>query len=481
MITIIPMKIIPRTFFIGALALATSAIAVGDSVSMTIYNQNFGVVREQFDLKLEEGAQSVNFTGMTRTLEPSSVVLRARDGSSPFRIIEQSYRPDPINESSALTFFEGEELDFERNTRDGTIEIVRGRLIRAGHSGGEGPIVEQDGLLRFGLPGKPLFPRLDDEGILTPTLTWRIQSANAQTIPAELSYLTQGLNWEADYNFVAPVIGDEMQMMGWVTITNRSGRVYRDAQLRLLAGTVNRIQPDRSMMRAQAMMAMESAAPAVTGEAFDDFHLYTIAEPTTLRDQEQKQIEFLRAESVKTPRHYIISSGGSATFRGEPQLQSGLRAATQRLPVQSFVRFKNSEENGLGVPLPAGRARFYRAASDGSLQFIGENRIGHTPRDETVELRLGDAFDWVAERTQESFNRNDSRRRITETIRIGVRNQSDNDGSVEILENLFRWSGWEIRSSSVDYERIDAQTIRFPLDVPARGQASVTYTVEYNW
>jgi hypothetical protein len=457
------------------------SIASAESISMTIYNQNFGVVREQFELSLEQGVQAVDFTGMTRTLEPSSVVLRAANGASPFRILEQSYRADPINESSALAFFEGEVLDFERATgNEGETEIVRGRVIRSGHAGGEGPIIEQDGLLRFGLPGKPLFPRLDDDGILTPTLSWRIQSPEQQTLPVELSYLTQGLNWEADYNFVAPATGDDMQMMGWVTITNRSGRVYPQAQLKLLAGTVNRIRPERVMMRAD-VMAMDAAAPAVSAEAFDDFHLYTIAEPTTLRDQEQKQIEFLRAEAVKASRHYIVAATGYGSLRGEPLMQSGLRAATQRLPVQSFVRFDNSEANGLGVPLPAGRARFYRAASDGSLQFIGENRIGHTPRDETVELRLGEAFDWVAERTQASFDRNDGRRSMTETIRIDVRNRSDRDGRVEIMEALFRWSGWKIRSSTIEPESVDAQTVRFPLDVPARGEASVTYTVEYHW
>ena len=451
-----------------------------ENISMTIYNQNFGVVREQFELSLEQGIQSVDFTGMTRTLEPSSVVLRARNGASPFRIIEQSYRADPINESSALTFFEGEVLDFERITSEGERTIVQGRVIRAGHAGGEGPIIEQNGLQRFGLPAKPLFPHLDDDGILTPTLSWRIQSPGQQSLPVELSYLTQGLNWEADYNFVAPAKGDTMQMMGWVTITNRSGRVYPDAQLKLLAGTVNRIQPERVMMRAQAM-AMDSAAPAVSAEAFDDFHLYTIAEPTTLRDQEQKQIEFLRAEAVNAPRYYVVAGTGHGSLRGEPLIQSGLRAATQRMPVQSFVRFENSEANGLGVPLPAGRARFYRAASDGSLQFIGENRIGHTPRDETIEMRLGEAFDWVAERTQVAFERNDGRRRMTETIRINVRNRSDNDGRVDIMETLFRWSSWQIRSSTIEPEHVDAQTVRFPVDVPASGETSVTYTVEYNW
>jgi hypothetical protein len=477
------MKSILNSIIISTLIpLSLSAV---ETVSLTIYNQNFGVVREQIELWLEPGEQVVdlhNFNKISRTMVPSSIILRSIDGSSlPFRLLEQSYRAELIDEQQALSLFEGQVLNFERPSGTGIeSEVIQGRVIRAGSPLGENPIIEVDGLLRFSLPGTPLFPRIHDDNLINPRLTWRIQSLRRQTPVIELCYLTEALHWEADYNFIAPSAGDSMQIIGWVTLTNRSGRSYDNARVSLMAGTANRIRPERAMMMARSL-AESGDSFSTHNEALDSFYLYNIAQPTTLRDQQPKQIEFLRTKPFTVSRRYIIGSTASPQRLQEPLFQSNLRATTQRLPVQSFVRFENTEANGLGLPIPAGKARFYRAASDGSLHFIGENQIAHTPRNELVELRLNEAFDWVAERTQLSFERNESQRWMTETIRIVVRNQSNQDGRVEILENLFRWRSWQIRSSTIEAETVDSQTIRFPLSVPARAESTITYTVEYTW
>ncbi len=471
------MRLNKRLLPLTLCALPFSMLA--SELSLTIYNEDFALVRERFDLTLESGEQTVDFTGMTRTLEPASVVLRARGQETPFRIIEQSYRADPITEASALAYFEGETIRFELSHHgQGAPQYVDGRIIRAGEGRSEGPVIEVNGELRFGLPGKPLFPSFGDDSILTPTLTWKIHSEVAEALPVELSYLTGELSWKADYNFVSTGDGDAVELIGWVTATNRSGRVYEDAQLKLLAGSVNRVSSREAMAYSSMVMARDSAAPPVSGEAFDAFHLYTIAEPTTLRDQETKQVEFLRASGVQAPRIYRAVS---QHHRRANATDGSIGAATQSLPVQTLVTFENSEANQLGTALPAGVARFYREGRDGDLEFVGENRINHTPRDETVTLQLGEAFDLVAERRQTHFRHDSQRNRITETIEITLRNQSDENVTIEVIEHLFRFAGWEIRSSSASFEEVDSRTIRFPTEVASRGEATLSYTVEYNW
>src|ERR1700677_3489822 len=285
------MKMVSTLLFF-ALALAASA-----QPALTIYNQNFAVVRDTVPLVLDAGENTVNYSDATAQVEPDSVILRDPTGAHPLQILEQNYRNDPVSQELLLSLFEGKTIDFEKvRTRDNTqiTEIIPGKIIRSGYvPGGDAqqPIIEVNGKLQFFLPGQPLFPDLGDDTVLKPTLNWLLQSDKSGQFDAEVGYVTEGLDWSASYNLVSPEKGDLVDLVGWITMNNKSGKTFENAKIKLMAGDVNKIQPqtfDRLRETHTMLMAqrMTEAAPAVTEKAFDEFHLYSIARLTTLHDRE---------------------------------------------------------------------------------------------------------------------------------------------------------------------------------------------------
>src|SRR5579864_2104249 len=319
-------------YFACLIALCAVCLAADDSSapSLTIYNQNFAVVRQEIPLDLKSGVASVRFTDITMHLEPDSVILRDPGGKRPVQVLEQNYRADPISESLLLSLYEGKTIDFLVQRGDKQ-EVVPGKIIRSGYvphnswamsrygqqyyqgqmayAQGEQPIIEIEGKVRFGWPGTPIFPALADDTILKPTLQWLLASDKAGPLRAEFSYVTGGFSWEADYNIVAPEKGDAVDVIGWVTMDNQSGKDFENARIKLMAGDVNKIQPGQGYgaMRAAADMVVINGqmAPPVSEKAFDEYHLYTLAHPTTLHDRETKQVEFVRAANVATKQIYI--------------------------------------------------------------------------------------------------------------------------------------------------------------------------------
>lgn len=493
-------------------SLVFACAAPGES-SLTIYNQNFAVVRERLGLDLKQGTNEVRVTEITAHMEPDSVILRDPQGKQALRILEQNYRADPISQGLLLSLYEGKEIDFLVRKAEGTDEIVRGRIVRSGYvphqSGmqqyGEayrmaqaarayGPtaqsvIVEVGGKLRFNLPGEPLFPSLADDTILKPTVHWVLETDAAGKLDAELSYVTGGMSWEADYSMLAQEKDDRIDVIGWVTMDNQSGRTFENAQIKLMAGDVSKIQPEQ---RARGMYAADSmgmvggmGGPAVSEKAFEEYHLYTLNRPTTLHDRETKQVEFLRAEGVQAQRLYIYDGlkVDQNRYRGYNDLRNERDYGTQSNPkVWVMKEFKNSEDNHLGIPLPKGRTRFYRRGDDGQLEFVGENAIDHTPRDEMVRLRTGDAFDLVGERRRMDYRIDTERNWLDESFEIKLRNRKE-QGSVEIrvVEHLYRWSTWEITEKSDSFAKTDSQTIEFRVQVPAGQEKTVTYKAHYTW
>ncbi|MCF7667150.1 MAG: hypothetical protein K9M60_00005, partial [Akkermansiaceae bacterium] len=343
--------------------------------SLTIYNQGFAVVRDTVPLDLKAGITEARFSGMTAQAETDSVILRDPAGKVKFQILEQAYRNDPVSSGLMLQLNEGKTIGFEIREPNKPNRSVQGKIIRSGYGvGGQTsqPIIEVDGNLRFSLPGEPLFPALGDDTILNPTLTWTINSAEAADFDAEIAYVTGGLGWQADYNIVAADKGDMIDMVGWVTFKNQSGTAFDQAKVNLMAGDVNKVQEQPPMPRMKAMaMDMSRMEEAVTEKSFDEFHLYTIARPLTLRDQETKQVEFIRGSGVKAPKIFVydgatMNYGAWDFFRGE-----GDYGVPTNKKVWVLREFKNSNENKLGMPLPKGRLRFYSQDDDGSLQFIG--------------------------------------------------------------------------------------------------------------
>lgn len=474
---------------------AFAAVAAAQQPALTIYNQRFAVVRERLALDLKPGSNRAQFSGVTTQVEADSVVLRDRAGKAQFSILEQSYRADTVSQGLLLSLHEGKEVTFLTFDRDGKESRVTGKVLRSGyqrgvHDGSLSPIVEVDGELRFSLPGQPVFEALADDSILKPTMQWTIHSPEAAAFEAELGYVTGGLGWEASYNLVMPEKGDTLDLVGWVTVDNQSGVTFRDATIKLMAGDVNKIRQGEAMFDgADAYhlgVARAMAAPQVTEKAFDEFHLYSLPLPTTLRDREQKQVEFVRAQGVKAQTLYVYDGAAVQNMRGwnmemiRNQPDYGTQSNGKVWVMREFV---NTKDNGLGIPLPKGKTRFYRRDdADGRIEFTGENRIDHTAKDERLRIYTGDAFDVVGERKRVDYQHDDNRKQMEEAFEIRVRNRKENDAvEVRVVEHLYRWSNFDITQKSHDYVKTDAQTIEFRVQVPAGGEQVVTYRARYRW
>src|SRR6195256_2787660 len=294
--------------FVCVFVFCGSLVAQSPQPSLSIYNQNFAVVRQEIPLDLKSGENQLNVNDITMHLEPDSVILRDPTGKHTVHVLEQNYRADPISEPLLLSLYEGKTLDFEVGTPQG-MQIVKGKVIRSGYTphdyfamnrygqqydqgqmtaAAAQPIIEVSGQLRFSLPGTPVFPSLTDDTILKPRLEWLLATDRAGKFPAEFSYITGGMSWQADYNIVAPEKGDLVDVVGWVTMDNQTGKTFENARIKLMAGDVNKVQPGGvggGIGMASQMVAVGAAfIPPVTEKTFDEYHLYTLERTTTLRD-----------------------------------------------------------------------------------------------------------------------------------------------------------------------------------------------------
>ncbi len=479
-----------KTFALNLLL--TAALTAGAEPALTIYNQNFAVVRDSVPLDLKSGPNAVRYAGATAQVEPDSVILRDPAGKHSLQILEQNYRNDPVSEPLLLSLFEGKTIDFQsERMKDNTMtgETIAGKIIRSGYGpggGNEQPIIEVGGKLQFSLPGQPRFPDLGSDTILKPAFNWLLQSDKPGAFDAEVGYITGGFDWSASYNLVSPEKGDQCDLVGWITMNNHSGKTFENAKIKLLAGDVNKIQPRGTYgmaggMRAKAMnLAMlDENGPAVTEKAFDEFHLYSIARPTTLHDRETKQVEFVHAEKMYAPTIYVYDGATGYQFYGLNYDRGYGQSDNKKIIVQR--EFKNAETNQLGIALPAGKLRFYRRDSDGQLQFVGENTIDHTPRNETVRVTTGNAFDLVGERKQTDFKVDTGDKWMNETFEIKLRNRKKTDAvKIRVVEHLYRWSNWTVTAKSDDFTKKESQTIEFRIPVKPDEEKTLTYTVHYS-
>src|SRR5256885_12930479 len=469
--------------------------------ALTIYNANFFVARERVPLDLKTGINHAEFVGIASHLEPDSVILRDPNGRA-LQILEQNYRNDPISQELLLSFYEGKTIDFLIQRADKQ-EIVKGKIVRSGYipsanyaqgysqPGMGQPIIEIDGVLRFGLPGQPLFPALTGDSILKPALSWMLETNDPGKFDAEISYVSGGMNWQADYNLVVSDKSngkfDLLDMVGWVTMRNQSGKTFENASIKLLAGDVNKIQggtvANRAYMAAAKAELADEMRPVVREKSFDEFHLYTLERPTTLRDQETKQVEFVRSTGIHALRLYVYD-GAQVDHYGYynlEQIRQDQNYGTLSNPkVWVMEEFKNAENNHLGIPLPKGKLRFYRRDTDGHLEFVGENTIDHTPKDETIRVYTGNAFDVVGERKRTNYHVDSSQRWMDETFEIRLRNHKKDPIDVRAVEHLYRWTNWKLAQQSADFKKKDAQTIEFPITVAPNGEQVITYTVHYS-
>jgi hypothetical protein len=498
--TIVKRLLLILTLCAQALAQGKSLPATEAQPALTIYNQNFFVAREYMPLDLKTGVNRTEYAGIAAHVEPDSVILRDPAGRA-LQVLEQNYRNDPVSQELLLSFYEGKTIEFLIQPG----QTVKGKIVRSGYvpsySYAQGyqqqpaysqPIVEVEGVLRFGLPGQPMFPALSGDSILKPTLSWLLQTDKPGAFDAELSYVSGGMNWHADYNLVvadgAANQTNLVDLVGWITMQNQSGKTFENAQIKLMAGDVNKLvaagMPMAKAVGAAMRMADEAMAPVVQEKSFDEFHLYTLQRPTTLHDQETKQVEFVSATGIHSQRLYVYDGAQMAQYAyyNPEQIRQDTSYGTQSNPkVWVMQEFKNSESNHLGIPLPKGRLRFYRRDTDGHLEFIGENSIDHTPKDETLRLYTGNAFDIVGERKRTTFHVESSQHWMDESFEIHVRNHKKEPVNVRVVEHLYRCNNWKLAEQSTTSRKIDAQTIEFPVTVKPDGETIVTYTVHYSW
>ena len=471
-----------------ALLLVLAAPAVAAEPVLTIYNQNFAVLRDTVPLELKAGVNDVRFAGVTAQVEADSVILRDPTGKVPLQVLEQNYRNDPVSQDLLLSLFEGKTLDFVTHEPQKPDRTVAGKVVRSGYvPGGQSvqPIIEVDGKLQFSLPGEPRFPALGDDTQLKPALSWKLNAAAPTKLDAELAYITGGLTWEASYNIVAPEANDVIDLVGWITMKNESGATFTNAKIKLMAGNVNKVQQPvlaAAPMKAIPGLDSEMAAP-VTEKAFDEFHLYSLQNKTTLRDKETKQVEFIRASGVQAARLFIYDPimKDNEWHLGNHIGDNAEYGVTSSKKVAVFREFKNSEANHLGLPLPKGRIRFYQQDDDRQLEFTGENNIDHTPKDELVRLYTGDSFDLVGERRRVDFKVSQANHTADESFEIKLRNRKKQPAEIRVVEHLYRWTNWEIKTKSQDFEKTDAQTIEFKVPLKPDEEKVVTYKVHYTW
>ena len=469
--------------------------------ALTIYNQNFFVAREYVPLDLGPGLNHAQYAGIASHLEPDSVILRDPAGRS-LQVLEQNYRNDPISQELLLSFYEGKTIDFLVQRVDKQ-EIIKGKIVRSGYIPSTyyaqnyqqpsftQPIIEVDGVLRFGLPGQPLFPALSGDTVLKPTLSWLLQTNDPGKFDAEISYVAGGMSWQSDYNIVVSDNPkgktDLLDMVGWITMRNQSGKTFENANIKLMAGDVNKLQPASvagRMYAAEAKAMNDAAAPAVSEKSFDEFHLYSLARPTTLHDQETKQVEFVRSTGIHAQRLYVYDGAQVAQYGyyNLEQIRQDQSYGTQSNPkVWVMEEFKNAEVNHLGIALPKGKLRFYRRDTDGHLEFVGENVIDHTPKDEIIRIFTGNSFDVVGERKRTNYRVDSSQHWMDESFEIRVRNHKKEAVTVRVVEHLYRWTNWKLTEQSHPSRKTDAQTVEFPVTIAPDGEQVIIYTVHYSW
>jgi hypothetical protein len=457
----------------------------------------YGVVRENRAIDLQKGETEVRFTDVASGIDPTTVSFESLDPKTPAVVLEQNYEYDLVSADKLLGKYVGKDVQVTRQgiptpTVVGAtgVETINGTLLSFDAS----TLVLQDAdgkvkVLTRGPEIQSIELAKSDAGLITkPTLVWKIQSDSAGQPVARVTYQTDGLTWRADYNVSVNADDTAADIGAWVTILNQSGAAYPDSKLKLVAGDVQRVKPPQpfygGMMLRQAAAA-EAQAPQFAEKSFFEYHLYTLDRTTSLSNNSTKQIElFPPKPDVPITKEYVYY-GIPQQFRfvtfDNPNMDQNLGTDSNK-KVDVYLELTNSEKNGLGIPLPAGRIRVYKTdEADGSKEFIGEDVIQHTPKDEHVMVKLGSAFDIVGERKQTSFNVNYNGHEITESFEIKLRNHKKEQVRVIVKENLYRWSNWDITAASDQWEKQDFRTIHIPVDVPADGEKTVTYTVKYTW
>lgn len=435
-------------------------------VALTIYNQDLGLVREIREFPLPSGESVIRYEGVASRIDPRTVSVKSLTDPDRFGVVEQNYVFDLISPEKLMEKYVGQEVELVETDQNLRTQTTRATLL----SVNGGPVYRINDQISVGHPGRVILPRLPDALYARPTLLWRLSNRGATRQKVEVSYLTNGISWAADYVAVVNADDTKTDLTGWVTITNQSGARYDDTTLKLVAGQVNRAPQPMAMEAAGDMVMKSRAAPQFNEESFFEYHLYTLDRRATVAENETKQMQLLSAAGVPLKKIFLLV-GQNWWYR---QRQGDLG---HDLPVGVYLEFKNQQTGGLGKPLPAGTIRVYKQDSSGAQQFIGEDAIKHTPKDETVTLKIGDAFDVVATRTQTDHKTINLKPYDVEVaFEVKIRNHKESPVTVTLREPV--GGEWKIVEASHKATKIDAGTIGFEVPVPANGETLVRYRVQ---
>ncbi|MDA3933196.1 MAG: DUF4139 domain-containing protein [Gammaproteobacteria bacterium] len=439
----------------------------------------FAVVRHLRQYDLAKGEQLLRVMDVAASIDPTTVAFRSLSIPDT-RVIEQSFEFDLVSMDKLLQRYLGQVVVVEQ-LRGESIDEFTGKLL--GTTGGLMLQDDSGAVVTLNHYQNIRFPSLPEGLISQPTLVWKLDSPAAGSQDIEIAYQTNNMTWWADYNALLSTQDGACRMdwSAWVSLVNQSGASYKQARLKLLAGEVRRAQPPSSAMAKEsvAMLRMQTEE-GFAEQSFNEYHLYTLGRPIDVPDNATKQVElFPTSRAIPCQKHLLVN--GSPGFFGGQQLSDAFIGATD-VDVQVHYQFSNDKQSGLHVPLPAGRVRISELnQADGELEFIGEDSIGHTPRDETVRLHTGSAFDIKASRKQTDFNIDSRARELTESWEIEVRNRKSTPETVLINENLFRAANWNITQSNQKFSKLNSNLIQFEIQLPAETVRTVTYSVRYTW
>jgi hypothetical protein len=441
-------------------------------LAVTVYNSNIALVRDVRQIQLPSGSFLLRFEDVAASINPATVHFRSLNDPSKLSVVEQNYEYDLLDPQKLLQKYVGREVTLVRHEQDaGSTRWVETKALLL--SDNNGPVWKIGNEIVTGMSADSYrFPDLPENLYSRPTLVWSLENRGAASQKVEASYLANSINWSSDY--VLTVGRDEKaaDLDGWVTLTNSSGASYNNAKLQLVAGEIHRTAQPVNRMAMDAMVAKSAAAPQFQQEGFSEYHLYTLGRRTSIQNNESKQISLLNVSGVPVEKYLMVE--GQQYYYRNPQ---GIGNPISQ-PVMVYYRFKNEEKGGLGMPLPAGTVRVYQADAKGGVQFVGEDNIGHTPKDESIKIHVGNAFDVVCERKQLDYKRIASNQAEME-YQISLRNHKDSAVMVEVREPV--GGDWEVVSSNFKWTKLDATTIGFSIPVEKNGAATLDYRVRVKW
>ena len=453
---------------IGYGAPLSSTLKDQQDVAITIYNSNLGLVKDTRIVDMKPGIFELKFMDVAAKIDPTSVHIKSLVNGTSLNVLEQNYEYDLLSPQKLLEKFVGQKVELATiHLETKKEEIVEAILL----STQNGNIFQIGDKISIGHPGRILLPKIPENLIPQPTLVWMLENKLNKPQKLEASYLTSGINWKADYVAVLNKLDTLTDLTGWVTLDNKSGATYPNALLKLVAGDIHRVPPSVPMDRAGKILAAKEAAPQFTEESFFEYHLYTLDRRTTIKDNQTKQMTLLDVNQIPVKKLFI--------FSGSPQFYYyQMDQGSNKQKVGVFLELENSKKNNLGMPLPKGTIRVYKEDKDGSIQFIGEDRIDHTPKDEKVKIKIGEAFDVVGERVQTDYKRI-ARNLLEVGFEVSLRNHK-NEGIRVFVEEPVP-GDWEMLSTTHPYEKLSAHLIRFDVSVPKDKEVKVKYRVRFKY